>query len=720
MRKRGLTLLLIGSLIFSLTGCGAQGQEEETVPQQIELIEPVNAQTSYETAAKRNLYGATVYAATVIPYIEEYSAENGFLFGSYGAFLGETVKKGQVLLSSDTTNVDEQIKAKREEITKMEEEYLEYVEKQQKELQKQRDEEAHFKREMDRNSGEKPDEFLPPETEGGDPVPNPAYAQWKIGYDYNEGCYRIAKHAADIIDLQLSQRKELYDLDHQHQEYLLKTLTKNKAGATVTSKIAGTVVSAADFDPGAYVRADVPVVAVADMSQKYLKCEYVSNNMVKKAKEIFALIGGKRVAVEHQPMSTDEYTNASKNGGKVYSTFKILDEDVQIGIGDFGVIAVISDLREDVVSVSKAAIHKDELGNFVYVLNGTESVRTSVQLGYGDGVYTEIVSGLKEGDKVLSATTAQLGNQTAKVSRGEYSSSFSERAELTYSSSAWQKNTIKNGTVYFVEGHVQLFQHVDKGQLLATIRVEPDSLALTRNETRLTRLRERLEDYKEENKGKEEEEYYINTLTSYQEQMQDIEDAMAEQKKDYAAKEIRADKTGVIIRLEEFERESIIGRDANLWEIADESSCYMSVEDPNQTLQYGNTVTVNYTDEMQQNQTVEAMVGSMSRAGVSASLRSDDAMIILPSESVEDILKGVFVGEWWIPRRYRVDARIRVMKDVLLVPRGAVYDIGGKTYVYVKQENGEVKAQGFVSGGFNESYYLVVEGLSEGMEVCLK
>ena len=216
MRKKSMTLLLIGSLILSLAGCGRTESEVPKTSEQVELIEPVNAQVAYEVAARRNMYDAAVYPASVIPYIEEYSASSGFAFGAYGAFLGETVKKGRVLLSSDTTNVDEQIKAKKEEIADMEKAYAEYVEKQTKELEHLRSNEPELKRILD--EAKEPEEFLPPETEGGDPVPNPYYPVWKSQIESVEGDYRITKHSADIIETELKQRKELYELDHQHQE----------------------------------------------------------------------------------------------------------------------------------------------------------------------------------------------------------------------------------------------------------------------------------------------------------------------------------------------------------------------------------------------------------------------------------------------------------------------------------------------------------------------
>ena len=78
---------------------------------QIELVEPVNAEVSFEEAAIRDMYDATVYAATVLPVVREYAPEYAFEFGAFGAFEGEAVKKGQQLVSANTESIDEQIKA---------------------------------------------------------------------------------------------------------------------------------------------------------------------------------------------------------------------------------------------------------------------------------------------------------------------------------------------------------------------------------------------------------------------------------------------------------------------------------------------------------------------------------------------------------------------------------------------------------------------------------
>ena len=717
-----MTLLLIGSMLLSVAGCTpAAGERDAGSPSaEIQLIEPVNAEVTVEAAARRNLYDAAVYGATVLPYVQEYGPEYAFTFHSFGAFWGEAVKKGQQLVSANTESIDDQIKAKNEYITSMEEDYQKYVDSQQTPLSDYRRQETNAKWAMEQYAAVEEPEKIPAADGSGTMVENPEYPGWKAMYDRFTGDYRIAKHAADTIELNLAQRKELYDLDHAHQQYLLKTLRQNRKNAMITSSIDGEVVALKNIE-STYLAADAPVVAVGDLSQKIIKCDYVNKNTIKNAWDVYALVDGKQYQVTYEPISSDEYARQSANGGKVYSTFTLQEGADEIQIGDYAVIVVISKRYENALSVPKGSIHRDEMGNYVYLYQDGKSIRTSVQTGFSDGTYTEILSGLAEGDQVLCASAAKPNEKKmVTLEKGEFHTNFEERAELTYSSAEELKNPVENGTTYFGEFEVELFQHVNKGDVIATVRVEADSLALTRNETRLTRLRERLEDYRENHKDETKEEYYLETVKDYEEQISEVEEAIAKQKKDFSTTKILAQRSGVILRLGDYEKESILQKDAHVVTIADEGSCYVLVEDSNQILQYGNIVTVEYQDAAGQTKQVECKVASMSKIGVSRDLQSDSKRVLLPEDVVEDVLQGALAGDWWDRYRYRVKMDARAMENVVMVPRSCVYDNGGKTYVYVKDENGQVKAQCFVSGGYNESYYWVVEGLTEGMEICSK
>ena len=67
-----------------------------------------------------------------------------------------------------------------------------------------------------------------------------------------------------------------------------------------------------------------------------------------------------------------------------------------------------------------------------------------------------------------------------------------------------------------------------------------------------------------------------------------------------------------------------------------------------------------------------------------------------------------------------MSAVVREMDNVLLVPKAAVTEQNGHTYVNVVQEDGSVVARSFIAGGSDMEYYWVIDGLEEGMKLCYK
>lgn len=722
MRKKKWVRLaaLLGSLTLGLTGCAGNSSVESTQGTKIELIDPVTEKDKYEIAEKRTLYDVNAYVATVVPYVEEYSAEASFAFGSYGAFPGEKVKKGTEVIAADTKAMDEQIQKKKESIQQMEEDYQKYVEKQQKAVEEYRQQQAVGEWAMGKYEEAREPETIPAGDGSDEMIPNPEYDNWRTMYLKFEGDYRINKHAADILELEMAQRKELYELDLKHQKYELQTMQKNRNKATIKSKIDGELVAIRSFNPGDNVRAEVPVVAIGDLSQKLIKCEYINNRFIRNAQEVYAMVNGKRYEVEYQAISSEEYASLTANGEKVYSTFKILNADDDVKIGGYAVITVVSKRLEDVVTISKAAISRDDSGNYVYVLKDGEATYVNVQLGYSDGVYAEITHGLEAGDAIMYSGSSRFGDGTVTLAKGEFHSDFSQRAQLEYGASTYLTNEVENGTMYFKEMQVERFQHVEKGDVIATVRVEADNLALKRNETKLTRLQTRLDDYKRINWEHVNEEYYKETVKSYEDQIKDTQEAIAKQKSDFNVKVIRANVSGTIVELKDYKAEDVVQKGDRIARIADENTCYVIVEDQNQLLQYGNEVSVAYYDEQRAEHSVDGMVVTLSKMGVGQTLQTESAIVRVDKEHIREVLTVALSGDWWNRYRFTINAKLRNIDSVLLVPKQAVYEVGGKTYVCIKDKDGKLKEQSFVAGGSNDSYYWVVEGLTEGMEVCLR
>ncbi len=728
-RKQGICLLLSTLLLFSMSGCGQQ-QVQEAAGKNIELLEPVNVVESTEKAAYRNIYNYKVYSANVMPQIQEYAYDEAMEIESCKAFWGETVKKGATLMSSSTKKIDEQIEDKEEFIADMEESMAEAEATLEENLAEPREEEKRLENILDNLTKQKPAEKIPAselKDEAGNAVSdgdsvagevtNPAYEAWQREYTMWEGKFRVHAHNIDMQEESMRQRKALYELDHAYQLELLKELKESRKGNLLTSSIEGEVVAMSLQNYGTYkAEAEEPIIAVGDIETKILKTEFINKTNIASAADIYAMIDGVRYEVEYQPMDSDEYAKLTAAGKKVYSTFVLKGDCSQLEMGDFAVITLFTDKKENVLSVPKDALRKDETGYFVYVAKDGENIATPVKTGITDGVYTEILSGIAEGDAVLVEKSIIHGGDSSTVSYGNFGTEFEGRGMMYYSEADTVRNPIEYGTVYFGEFQVAQYEHVEKGDVLATLRVVEDDIALQRNRVKLQRAQERLADLKADGEEKNED-----AIAAKQEEIDDITELLEEMEQDGKTTKIVASRSGIVVGLADYETETILFKDSYIADIADEGNCYIVLENTNQLLNYGNEVSITYTNNAGEQKTSQGVVANAANIGLSEALQSEISFILLPQESIADMsIINSDGDEWWNRYRYQIQADIRQMDNVLVVPKKAVTEISGKTYVNVVDEEGNVKACSVVAGGYDTSHYWIIEGLSEGMVVCLK
>ena len=736
--RRIICLMLI--MTMWVWGCGVREVPEQD---EIVLLDPVDDPAGWEAAARRNLYDAEVYSATVFPYTEEYSFSTGTVFDHFGAYPGESVKKGRALAYGDGGALEEAIQKKEEQILQMEEEFQEYKKETEESLEEPARQAEYLQSIVENLLETEPEEYLPAggSVSGGDGasggsasggngaaggagsselVKNPAYIQWKEFYDRYEGDYRILAHQVDMAQAQLEQRTQLYELDH---EYALKELERMKSRlrqGILYSPMAGTVVAVGQWDNGSFVSERDKVAAVGDMNRKLLRCQYINKAAMAKAKDVYALVDGRRYEIVYEPMDSEEYNRRSALKETIYSTFHLEGDGEGISVGDFAMITVVNDMRENALSVPESALHKDGEGYFVYVMKDGASVAVSVETGMGDGVYREILGGVQEGDRVLAAEAMRAGEGRATVERGDFHRRFSGSGYLIYPSVYRVRNPVTYGRTYFVEYAASLYQHVEKGDVIARIRVQPDSVELERNQVKLTRLRERLAVLEQQAGEAGEDKSLLKAIAARQEEIARTEELIGLLTADYATTQIRASQSGVIVYMADYETEVILGRDAVLAEIAKEENCYVVLENQNQLLQYGNPVNVYYTDRDGEAAAVPGRVVSLSEGGVGSGLRSAYSWIALPQEALGSIAAAMPGANGWMSRTvFKVEADIRRMDHVLVVPKEAVWESEGKTYVLV-EEDGQITARSFIAGGYDASRYWVVDGLAEGMKICLK
>lgn len=736
--RRLLVLVMMFSLAAGMAGCGDASRQEtaaENAASEVELLEPVGLTGSGEAAEYRNLYDAEIYSATVVPHVEEYSFEENVVLDSFLAFPGEAVSRGEALAASSTTDLDRQIKEQQERIEAMEEEFAEYEAQVKENLAEPQEEVKRLKTIVENLEKSKPEEYLEPEpvssvsgSDAGDPggeaalpeepepVPNPAYQDWEREYNYWNGQYRITGHNVNTVLLQQEQRTALYELDHAYALQQLAFLQERKNNVTIHAGMAGYVVAMAEYGYGDYLQAETPIVAVGDPDRMELKSDYINRKTASGAQEIYAVIDGRRYEVTYVPMESEEYTRLTTQGEEVYSTLYLQGETQEVSVGDYAAIVVVKDRREQALSVPAEAVHKDDSGSYVYVVSGEENVYTPVRTGMSDGVYTEILSGLERGDVVRLDQGRSYSDEHVTVELGDFYSDFSGNGIMIYPSSMVEQNPITHGTVYFQEFQTAMYQHVDKGDVIATVRVAADEISLQRIQLQLQRQLERVQDL-----VKQGEEENKKAIESRMETIEKLQEQLAELTGDYQTTQIRATQSGIVIWMADLKKEDILQPECYMIEIADENTCYVALENAGNVLSYGNQVKVTYRNREEQERETTGVVANVNQLAASRAMQSEYAYILLPPELISDMSVGTEGwGGWWNRARFGVEARLREMDNVLVVPRRAVREINGHPYVNVMEADGSIVRRGFVAGGFDKSNYWVVEGLTEGMELCLE
>ena len=712
MRKNGLSsiCLVLCTVLAVSTAFGGCGESVPANSEEIiELLEPVGSVALTEPVVRRNLYNARIYEANVYPYLEEYAYETSQSFGSYGVMAGESVQAGQVLMYADNESLLRQIEEMEERIQNLTESYEEYCKETEESLAIHREEQENYHEILENLEESMPPQFLT--VSGGDVgtgenrKENPEYSRWQREYTNWVGRYSYAEYQVALGEEALRQRTELYRLDYNYYQSQLQALQSQRKKGNLTAGISGEVVAMNIYNPGSYIRAMTSVMAVGDMDRKLLVCDYILNRTVYNAREIYAFINGRKYDLIYQEEAGDD----SK------SVFSIVDEEDQVSVGDYGVMVLITDFREQVLTVPASAVHREGFERFVYVMDKDTMVSVPVKTGMSDGVYTEILSGLEEGMEVVVSQKTKVGDKTQVLEKKKVVGQ-TRRGEgiLFFNDGTLVKNTIENGTVCFVDYQVSDYQKVEKGDVIATVRVEGDSFALMQMETNLKRARERLADLVAGSEGEENEDLIAQRRKAIEEQ----EEELAKLRADYSTTAIYAPVSGLVTDLVTHDKYDVLKAGETIGMIVNDSEGYVLLGDEGGYLNYNNPVKVSYTDSMGEQAVLEGVVANLSPRILSNGFQSGVALVRMPGEVLQNLnITRHSYGSYSISSLSYV-ADVKVMDNVLLVPVGAVTVENSNYYVNALMDDGTVVRMSFLTGGKVHGNYWVIDGLTEGMKIC--
>lgn len=695
MKKKISFGMIMLQVLMMVSGCGMAEPAIADPEKSIELVEPIDAAVDkFETVYRRNLYEANVYEANVYPYVEEYCFEDKtYRFASYGAYPGDTVKKGQVLMCTNAEELDAEIASMEERLRKLTAEYEDYC-------AKAAEKKSTLEGEMD---------VAGSVVENLSALINAGNTGVMADYETWTGIHNKAELDLDILAVELDKKTALYGLDYEYYNSQLQDLLAEKTASNLYSEMDGQIVGIQKLYWNQKLTIGEPLVAVADMTRKYIKCQYIEPRLLKTAYEVYALVGGKRYEVTYRQTEDEKC-----------SSFVLHDEQDETDIGDYAVLVYMKNGAVNALTLSNEAIHQDVNKKYVHILSDGKVTTKEIQTGFTDGMFTEIISGLEEGDRVVVGDVPAAGENTAVLARADNTTMYAYLAEMYYPIYDYVRNTNTYVTTYFGEYLVPIYKDVKKGDPIARITVEADIRDLEEKETELRREKERLADYMEENKEEiETNEAVANKIAAWQETVADLEEVVETMRKEYTSTVLVAPIDGKVESLfvnEEYD-EMYSGRACG--EIVDTSVGFL-VADSRGFINYGTELQVSYTTIDDTGATCTGTVITLGEYGVSESLAADGVLIKLPDGVVDNLKTHTMlsVSGHYVNNKITLKGVGKVMEDVVQIPADAVTNIDGKTYVNVLLKDGTVKIVPFLAGGHSREFYWVVDGLEAGMTVC--
>ncbi len=233
--------------------------------------------------------------------------------------------------------------------------------------------------------------------------------------------------SASLSDLESAKnelataRANLEDVKSQIQvaEIAVNTAKTNLGYTKITSPIDGIIVSI-PVSEGQTVNANQSsptIVQVADLSKALIKLEIAEGDIAQvKADQAVSFntlaepnrrYQGKIKSIDPAltTLTDNNYTEESGNSTAVYYYANVIVDNpemsLRIGMTTQGKV-VISE-KKNVLLVPTTAIKKQGKEKIIQVLENGKSVEKIVQTGLADSQYTEIISGLNEGEKVITA-----------------------------------------------------------------------------------------------------------------------------------------------------------------------------------------------------------------------------------------------------------------------------------------------------------------------------
>lgn len=416
-------MFTLSCLVLLLTGCKAQNNP--TAPT---LLDPVGAQKEYGMVTLKDLNEKEFYNAYVTPSLTFVSSPvNGTISELY-AQVGDHVKEGDVLAALDSEEIEKEINYYSRRLDALNQMFTLNAKLKQTEIQISQasysaagQNAQNLQTEIDRVKRKikkltKKNRKAVSENSIANSITKSKnelqqYKDQISAYEEEKNDYSHQSEAGKInqeLDL------ELYEIDKKECEQALVSLKEKKAFTQIKAPCSGTVVSIAYInDENNALPANDPFIILAENDITYITIPGVKENQIKNTGSAFAVIAGKKYPLtqapydaEYKAMNRKKQVNYSQKDYGLDIRFTCQKEIMQkFSPGDFVSVYIINKEKKNALCAPNDTIYQTTKDNYVIKIEDGREIKTQVETGMRTTHETEIISGVEEGDTLLSKNT---------------------------------------------------------------------------------------------------------------------------------------------------------------------------------------------------------------------------------------------------------------------------------------------------------------------------
>ncbi len=431
IKTTAITLLCMFSF---LTGCG-----KETAQDVPALLEPVSVNEAFRPAEMGEVGELKVALGTVKPQEYPHFYSTSVTITEILVEIGDYVEAGDVLAYGDVEEAKEQLSDLKEQLSKEQKSYKLSQQILSLELQQEIDEVTK------------------------------ATLKENANYDKKLYEYRVRKLKEEI----------------QLQEKLI-------ANGTLIARHSGYVSYIKNLAYGNVAGAAENIVMIYDPKEIYIELgscttmDYEYQDYELK----YVLKGEEKIPITEREYTSQEKVLAKASGKKLYIRLEC-PEGMEYAVGESCPVYFMERDLGQVLIVGNDSVFEDGQGTYVFIKNADgKKERREIKIGEKNSYYTQVVSGLQDGELVFYENDTQLPADyvTCSATRTEFTvENFSQAYQVTYGKT-YVHEASHNGTVLSMA--VEEEQEVEKGQLLYEIQSDTGKAALTGAKKQIERQKE--------------------------------------------------------------------------------------------------------------------------------------------------------------------------------------------------------------------------------------